>query len=299
MAQTDGDQPRVAGMAALRAGRLAEARTLLDRAVTEHPDDAAALLGQGIVLARQGELEAALAALEKAAGLRPDEPSIQFNLGIARQQAGQVAPARAAFEAVLRVAPDHAKARAALAALPSVESPADDGPALASLPWEQAPPPRVPVVEEEDREQEYERLRAEYRSSKDDEDEAVDTRMPTRAYVMAAVYGWLVMSVHCGLAAFYVSAMNGLTLGLFALGLLAVESMVIGPIMGLVIAMCDASEEAGRVIGALTCAAFAYYWLAVALGLPAVAVVKPVVFGGIYGWGVGQAIARAVGTIEA
>lgn len=93
----------------LRAGRLQEARTAIERAMAASPDDHRVLHLAGIVTARQGEHVRAIGLLHRAAVLAPEptDGAIAFlNLARALRAAGRASEALAAHERAARLVPD-------------------------------------------------------------------------------------------------------------------------------------------------------------------------------------------------
>jgi tetratricopeptide (TPR) repeat protein len=89
----------------LRAGRLAEAETVLRRLIALRPGpDALELLG--VVLAQQGRAYEALAFFDRAVALRPQAAGTRHNRAQALFSLGRMAEARAELEAVLASSPD-------------------------------------------------------------------------------------------------------------------------------------------------------------------------------------------------
>jgi predicted Zn-dependent protease len=78
-----------------------EAQTVLENAVTQHPNDPASQISLGSLYLTAGRLEDAIAHLEKANQLEPDDPSVYANLAKAYQRHGDTQRAQDAL-AVLR-----------------------------------------------------------------------------------------------------------------------------------------------------------------------------------------------------
>ncbi len=74
-----------------------EAQTVLEKAVTRHPNDPASQISLGSLYLTAGRLEDAIAHLEKANQLEPDDPSIYANLAKAYQRHGDTQRARDAL----------------------------------------------------------------------------------------------------------------------------------------------------------------------------------------------------------
>lgn len=93
------DEPLLAeGLAAMRAGRLPEARRLFERQLEKRPDDARALHFLGILAAQEGDFPRAAAHLERAAALAPSDAEVHSNLGNALRRLGRQDEALAAYE---------------------------------------------------------------------------------------------------------------------------------------------------------------------------------------------------------
>ncbi|MEX0922807.1 MAG: tetratricopeptide repeat protein [Rhodovibrionaceae bacterium] len=106
-----GGAPSLAqAQALLERGRDGEARRLLDRLLTQTPEDAAAWQLFGLLALRQGEAARAVEALRKADSLTPGDSGLRTNLAIALGQAGEGEAALETLEAVLSAAPDYAPA---------------------------------------------------------------------------------------------------------------------------------------------------------------------------------------------
>jgi tetratricopeptide (TPR) repeat protein len=85
---------------------LEEANTLIDKALTLVPDDAAILDSKGWVDYRRGNLPAADAMLQKALAIRLD-PEIAAHLGEVQWQMGRKDEAAKTWDAALKIAPDN------------------------------------------------------------------------------------------------------------------------------------------------------------------------------------------------
>jgi tetratricopeptide (TPR) repeat protein len=74
-----------------------EAQTVLEKAVTQHPNDPASQISLGILYLTAGRLEDAIAHLEKANQLEPGDPSVYANLAKAYQRHGDIQRAQDAL----------------------------------------------------------------------------------------------------------------------------------------------------------------------------------------------------------
>jgi tetratricopeptide (TPR) repeat protein/SAM-dependent methyltransferase len=90
-----------AGLVSFRAGRFAEARDRLDRAVRAAPADADAWMLLGLTRRRLGDVDGAVDALERAVAADPEHGPAWANLGVARVAAGRVEAAAEALRAAI------------------------------------------------------------------------------------------------------------------------------------------------------------------------------------------------------
>ncbi len=97
------------------AGRLEEARVLLQEAVRLAPDSVEAVNNLGNAWMKAGNWEEAARCFERALVLQPREPYALNNLGNARLQQGRAAEAIGHFEAAIRAKPDFPEPRFNLA----------------------------------------------------------------------------------------------------------------------------------------------------------------------------------------
>ncbi len=74
-----------------------EAQTVLEKAVTQHPNDPASQISLGSLYLTAGRLEDAIAHLEKANQLEPGDPSVYANLAKAYQRHGDIQRAQDAL----------------------------------------------------------------------------------------------------------------------------------------------------------------------------------------------------------
>jgi Flp pilus assembly protein TadD len=107
----------ILGSALSQAGRVDEARGVLEAAVREHPDSAALRLDLGRLFLSQGDGEAARRELAEASRLAPQDASIRFQLGRAEEAVGHLDEAEAAYRAAMELSPGLASPRYALGRL--------------------------------------------------------------------------------------------------------------------------------------------------------------------------------------
>ena len=98
--------PTPAASAAYQRGDYAGALLGYQRAMAEHPDDAAAVNNVGQVLVRLGRAPEAIPLFEKAASARPGDWSYRFNLARARAQVRDWPAAVADYREADRLFPD-------------------------------------------------------------------------------------------------------------------------------------------------------------------------------------------------
>ena len=96
-------------LAALQAGRLADAEQLCHMALLESPHDADVLLLLAISLHHQQRLDEAIAIHSRLTGLLPESGLHWGNYATALREAGQLAEAEQACSIALRLAPDNAE----------------------------------------------------------------------------------------------------------------------------------------------------------------------------------------------
>jgi predicted Zn-dependent protease len=105
----------ILGEALFRSGitpgqpEFAEAQSVLEKAVAEHPDDPESQLALGSVFLMGGQLEDAIAHLEKARQLDPGKPAIYANLARAYQRHGDPARAQDALAILQKLNRDEAE----------------------------------------------------------------------------------------------------------------------------------------------------------------------------------------------
>jgi Flp pilus assembly protein TadD len=97
-------------LAALKAGRDAEARTRLQALAASDPELAGPHANLGLIARHAGRLDEAVAELERATTLDPRQPVMWNQLGITYRQDGQFAKARAAYERAIALDPGYATA---------------------------------------------------------------------------------------------------------------------------------------------------------------------------------------------
>jgi tetratricopeptide (TPR) repeat protein len=97
-------------LAALKAGRDAEARTRLQALAKSDPELAGPHANLGLIARHAGRMDEAVAELERATALDPRQPVMWNQLGITYRQDGQFAKARAAYEHAIALDPDYATA---------------------------------------------------------------------------------------------------------------------------------------------------------------------------------------------
>ncbi|HET7561303.1 MAG TPA: sulfotransferase [Rhodanobacteraceae bacterium] len=100
-----------------RAGDHAGAVNAVQRALVQHPDDAALHCTLGVQLAAAGRLDDALAALQRACELQPGLASAWYNLGVLSVRAVRFEAAEAALRKAVELAPGNLQAQLQLAAL--------------------------------------------------------------------------------------------------------------------------------------------------------------------------------------
>ena len=98
-----------------KSGRLAAARTQLERALRISPDEPDALFELGVISLKQGRPAEAIDFLSRAADLNPESPAYLINLGIAHFQAGNYLAAVPDFQRALALNPDLSAGRLLLA----------------------------------------------------------------------------------------------------------------------------------------------------------------------------------------
>ena len=95
-------------MALHQAGRLAEADSLYESALSRDPNDPWAQHYLGVLRYQHHDIEHALALLQRSVQQVPEEPEFHNNFGLALLAAGREASALAAYASALHLKPDHA-----------------------------------------------------------------------------------------------------------------------------------------------------------------------------------------------
>ena len=106
-----------AAVAALRAGRIAEAQRGFEALAKSHPELAGPHANLGLIHRRAGRSDEAVAALERAAQAGPELAEVHNALGIAYRGAGRFDAARGAYERAIALDARHADAHLNLAIL--------------------------------------------------------------------------------------------------------------------------------------------------------------------------------------
>jgi len=126
----DPEVQRALGLALSASGRLAEAATVYDRALVDHPDDWGLLINRADLLDIAGREDAALSMLERAyegmdrayaaepVRVRPWQAELGLEIGRRHEARSEVASARAWYRRTLADDPSATGAAARLAALP-------------------------------------------------------------------------------------------------------------------------------------------------------------------------------------
>lgn len=102
---------RMRGVLLMHAGRFADARTLIEKLLLQHPDDPVLLNDFAEALFGCGDNEAALAALRRVCDLQPDVALGWFNLGRNLMDHAWIEESLPALERAVALAPDHVHAR--------------------------------------------------------------------------------------------------------------------------------------------------------------------------------------------
>jgi tetratricopeptide (TPR) repeat protein len=106
-----------AAVAALKAGRTAEAQRGFEALARSHPELAGPQANLGLIHRRAGRAEEAVAALERAAQAGPEQADLHNELGIAYRGVGRFDAARSAYERAIALDARHADAHLNLAIL--------------------------------------------------------------------------------------------------------------------------------------------------------------------------------------
>lgn len=107
----DSESQTMAGFAALRAGQIAEAKTLFEAALKIDSKNVHAIDGMGDVFSASGQFEAAMECFSAAVQLDPKHVPAWFNLGNAARQIDQLELAVTAYERALQLVPEQPDAR--------------------------------------------------------------------------------------------------------------------------------------------------------------------------------------------
>jgi hypothetical protein len=107
------------GMAAVRAGKIDEARRRLDQALADVANDADLLNARAMIAYQRHDYGEACDLVARALRERDADARLWFNGGLANAAAGRVAIARAAFERTIALEPGHPGAKQWLARLPA------------------------------------------------------------------------------------------------------------------------------------------------------------------------------------
>lgn len=97
-------------LAAVRAGRQADAIALAQTMVAHHPRHPFGWKMLGVVYMQQGRCADALEPMQQAAALAADDVEAQYNLGVALQALGRLQEAAARYRRALRIDPRYADA---------------------------------------------------------------------------------------------------------------------------------------------------------------------------------------------
>ncbi|MBI3899559.1 MAG: tetratricopeptide repeat protein [Gammaproteobacteria bacterium] len=97
-------------VAALQAGRMADAERELTALIAREPELSAPYANLGIVYARTGRAAQAVEAFGKAIRLNPERPAYYNELGIVHRNEGRFEEARKAYQQALQLDPNYAYA---------------------------------------------------------------------------------------------------------------------------------------------------------------------------------------------
>ncbi len=98
------------GSSATQLGKLDEAITAFQSAISLNPNHANAYYNMGVVLQNLGQHEKAIDKYKKALSIKPDSHEAYYNIGIALKDLGQLDNAINAFRKGLSIKPDYAEA---------------------------------------------------------------------------------------------------------------------------------------------------------------------------------------------
>ncbi len=104
--QVDSRVRSIVGAVLLQAGRLGEARKILDHAIQINPDDALAVANSAMLDYYDNQSKKALGKLRRASYLEPNEPDYVFSLAQIAARLENYKEAADAYEKFLRVAPE-------------------------------------------------------------------------------------------------------------------------------------------------------------------------------------------------
>lgn len=98
------------GLALLRGGKAAEARTAFEQVLKLQPGNFDAMLLLGMIAGQSRDYARAADFFSRAAAINPRDPQLFNNLGFAQKEMGAFAPALASFEKAIALEPGYAKA---------------------------------------------------------------------------------------------------------------------------------------------------------------------------------------------
>jgi tetratricopeptide (TPR) repeat protein len=107
------------GLECLKAQKIDEAITHLEKATVQSPEDYRGFTYLGAAYAQKGLHNRAIGSFQTALRMRPDIPSIRYNLALAYQADGLTNMAKEEFQQALRLDPSYHKAADALHSLES------------------------------------------------------------------------------------------------------------------------------------------------------------------------------------
>jgi tetratricopeptide (TPR) repeat protein len=94
----------------LKAGRIAEAQTVLSTLAMTSPQLGGPSANLGLIYRKAGKLAEALAAFDSAVAANPDQPVFHNQRGITLREMGRFAESRVAYEKAVSLQPDYADA---------------------------------------------------------------------------------------------------------------------------------------------------------------------------------------------
>nr|WP_319513769.1 tetratricopeptide repeat protein [uncultured Cohaesibacter sp.] len=95
----------ILGIASIQLGKLNQAISAFDQAISIKPDYIEAHLNRGFALQMQGLHEKAIASFQKVLSIKPDLPQAHNNIGNALRQQGKLSKAIAAYQKALSINP--------------------------------------------------------------------------------------------------------------------------------------------------------------------------------------------------